>query len=89
MNLEIVEKEKEKIKLRIEGETHTFINLLKENAWKAGAKQASYIIENPYLSEPKIIIRGKEPLKILAKASQMVSDQAKEFEAHFKRASGR
>ena len=89
MKLEVVEKEKEKLKLQITGETHTFLNLLKENAWDSGATQASYVIENPYLSTPKIIVRGKDPLKILDKASQMIIDQAKEFETHFKRASGK
>ena len=89
MKLEILDKQKEKIKLQISGETHTFLNLLKENAWDAGAIQASYVLENPYLSVPKIIIRGNDPLKILDKASQMIVDQAKEFETHFKRASGK
>ncbi len=80
MKLQVLEKKKDKLSLEIEGETHTFLNLLRENVWKAGGKQASYIIRHPYLSEPKFIVRANDPKKTLDKAAQMIIDQAKEFE---------
>ena len=87
MKLVVLEKGNEKMVLEVHGETHTFLNLLRENAWKAGSKQASYTTEHPYLSEPKLVIRAKNPKKILDDATQMIIDQAKEFEKEFKRIS--
>lgn len=85
MKLTVLEKSKGKMVLEVRGEDHTFLNLLKDKSWKAGSKQASYIIEHPNLSEPKLIVRGKDPKKILQKAAQMVSDEAKDFEKELKR----
>lgn len=85
MKLELVADEKEKLAVTVIGEDHTLLNLLKENAWKAGAKQAAYIIKHPYMSQPEIIIRGKNPRKILAEAAQQIIDDAKEFETLFSR----
>jgi len=87
MKLRLLEKDKEKMVFEVSGETHTFLNLLRENAWKVGTKQASYVIEHPYLSEPKFIVRAKNPIKILSSASQRIIDQAKDFEKEFKRVS--
>jgi DNA-directed RNA polymerase subunit L len=89
MRLIVLGKGEDKITLEVRGETHTFLNLLRENAWKAGSKQASYMTEHPYLSEPKLTVRGKNPKKILDSAAQMIIDQTKEFEKEFKRVSRR
>jgi len=87
MKLRVLEKEKDKIVLEVSGETHTFLNLLREKAWEVGSKQASYMIEHPYLSEPKFIVKADNPIKTLSNASQRIIDQAKEFEKEFKRVS--
>ncbi len=89
MKLVALEKGNEKISLEIRGETHTFLNLLRENVWKFRGKQASYMIEHPYLSEPKLTVRAKNPKKILDDAAQMIIDQTKEFEKELKRVSKR
>ena len=83
MELKIIEKTKKKIKVEVRGETHTFLNLLSSKAWEAKAKQSSYIIEHPYLSEPKIVVYGDNPQKILLNASQLMIDELKEFSKHF------
>jgi len=87
MKLTALEKKENKNVIEVEGETHTFLNLLKETAWDVGSEQASYIIEHPNLSEPKLILRAKNPRKILERAAQMIIDQAKEFENEFRRVS--
>ncbi len=87
MKLRVLQKEKDKIVLEVSDETHTFLNLLREKAWEVGSKQASYMIEHPYLSEPKFIVKADNPIKILSNASQRIIDQAKEFEKEFKRVS--
>ena len=83
MKLEVIEDEKNKIKIAVHGESHTLLNVLRENAWKAKADQASYLIEHPYLSPPNIIVHGDSPKKILSLATQEIINQAKEFEKEF------
>ena len=57
MELRLLSKEENKVKIEVIGESHTLLNLLRENAWKTGAKQVSYMIRHPYLSNPEIIIK--------------------------------
>ena len=85
MKLEIESQETGKLELIVKGEDHTLLNVLKENSWKKGAKQASYIIKHPYMSDPKLIVRAKNPKKVLIDAAQLAIDDAKEFETAFKR----
>lgn len=85
MKLVLLEKGEQKMAIEVQGETHTFLNLLRENAWKAGSKQASYIIEHPNLSEPRLIVRANKPKKTLENAVQMIIDQAKDFEKELKK----
>ena len=87
MELEILERKKDKLKILVRGESHTFLNILRENAWAAGASNASYIIEHPYLSEPKIIVKSDNPKRTLSNAVQLVIDQASDFGKEFKRVS--
>jgi DNA-directed RNA polymerase subunit L len=86
MELSATEKAKEKLRVEVRGETHTMLNLIRENAWKAGAKQAAYIIQHPYISQPEIIIRSKNPAKTLRDAAQIAVDDSKDFSVAFKRA---
>lgn len=85
MKLVILENKDNKMVLEVQGEDHTFLNILKECAWECGCDQASYIIEHPYLSQPKFIIRAKNPKKVLENAAQMIIEQTKEFENEFNR----
>lgn len=86
MELRVLEKRKDKLKVEVVGESHTLVNLLRENAWKEKADQSSYMIEHPYLSQPKIIVRAKNPKGVLLNAAQMIIDDSKEFSKEFKRA---
>lgn len=86
MELTAIEKAKEKMRVEVRGENHTMLNLIRENSWKSGAKQASYIIQHPYISQPEIIIRSKNPAKTLQNAAQRVIDDSREFSTAFKRA---
>ncbi len=86
MELAAIEKGKEKMRVEVRGETHTMLNLIRENSWKAGAKQATYIIQHPYISQPEMIIRSKNPAKTLKDAAQLVIDDAKSFSTAFSRA---
>ena len=83
MKLEVVEDEKNKLKIAVEGESHTLLNILRENLWEAKADQATYLIDHPYLSRPEIIIHSDNPKKTLASAAQLTIEQAREFEKEF------
>jgi len=83
MEIKILEKTNESVKIEVIDETHTLLNLLREKSWKAGASQASYMIEHPYLSNPKITVSAKNPKKVLSDASQMIIDDAREFGKEF------
>ena len=86
MDLTVLEKKGDKIQIEVRGEDHTLLNLLRENSWKTGAKQASYMIKHPYLSHPKIIIKSGQYKKVLTNAAQMIIDDATSFERSLKRA---
>ena len=86
MELTVLEKSDNKLKVEVKGESHTLMNILREKAWAAGADQAAYMIEHPYLAEPKIIIRAKNPKKVLQDAAAGVAEEAQQFEKHFRKA---
>jgi DNA-directed RNA polymerase subunit L len=86
MDIKVLESKKDKLVVEVRGETHTLLNLLREKAWKAGATQASYMIEHPQQSQPKLIVRAKDPKKVLKDAAQLVADEAKAFDREFSRA---
>ncbi len=86
MELRVLEKRGDKLKLALLGETHTFLNLIAEYAWLANASQASYIIRHPYLSEPELIVKSSNPKKTLKDAAQIIIDRTEEFQKSFKRA---
>jgi len=85
MKLKVVENKKDKLAIEVIGESHTLLNLLRETSWKTGADQASYMIEHPYMSNPKLIIKAQNPKKVLIDAVQQVTEQANAFEKEVKR----
>jgi len=86
MKLKKLEKTKDKLVAEVEGEDHTLLNLIREKSWLSGAEQASYAIDHPYLSIPKITIRSKNPVQTLARATQLVIDDTLAFQREFKKA---
>jgi len=86
MELKVLEKTKNRLKIEVRGESHTLLNLLRRNSWDAKADQASYMIEHPMLSQPKIIIKASNPKGVLSRATDMVIKQTQDFSKVFKRA---
>src|SRR3989338_8001905 len=79
MKLELLESDKNLLKVKVVGETHTLLNLLREKCWEEKADQAAYIQEHPYNTEPYVVVRSKDPKKTLLSAAQDITEQAKEF----------
>ncbi|HLD57276.1 MAG TPA: DNA-directed RNA polymerase subunit L [archaeon] len=86
MKLELLESDKNLLKVKVAGETHTLLNLLREKCWEEKADQASYIQEHPYITEPYVVVRSKDPKKTLLSAAQDITEQAKEFRVEFEKA---
>lgn len=74
MKIEVIENEKEKIKIEVPDVT--FVNLLNESIWKEKGESA-YNIEHPYLSKPVLTIRGKNPKKSVTDAAERIIEEMK------------
>ncbi len=85
MELTVLEEKPTKLRLEVKGENHTLLNIVTEYAWEAKAKQASYMIKHPYLSQPELTVISANPKKTLSDAAQLVMDRAKEFRVGLER----
>lgn len=85
MNIEVLENEKEKLKIEFKDETETVTQLLATQVWKEGGEAAA-VREHPFIENPKIIVMGKNPKRVLKKASTALEEQCDEFREEFRRA---
>lgn len=87
MEIKVLEETKKKFLVEIIGQGSAFCNALKKELWNdSHIKAASFNLEHPLVSNPKIIIEtdGKEePRKALEKAIERLQKQAKEFKSGF------
>ncbi len=82
MKVEVIEKEDEKLKVKIDD--MTLVNLLNENIWKQrGFDYAAYTVEHPYLSQPVITVKGRDPKKTLIEAADRIIEDVKELKKKF------
>tara|TARA_Y100000310_G_scaffold159115_1_gene158606 strand:+ start:20332 stop:20601 length:270 start_codon:yes stop_codon:yes gene_type:complete len=82
MKFNVLEESKSKLVFTLEGETHTFCNLLKEELQKVkGVEIASYRIDHPLIGKPEFLIetKGVEPRKALGVALKSIKKQAEQF----------
>ena len=85
MELKILESKKNRLKLEVVGEGHTFCNLLKDGLWEAGADVAGYNLEHPLIGEPWLLIEGDNPEKTLTGAVNKLRSINKDLRAEFKK----
>lgn len=85
MNIKVLEEDKEKLLLEFEDETETITNLLATQVWKEGGESAA-IREHPFIENPKLVVMGGNPKKILEKASASLEEECDEFKEEFRRA---
>jgi len=89
MEIEVVEQSKNKLKFKIEGEDHTFCNILRKELWEdQHVKVAGYNIEHPLVGHPLFIIEtdGKEtPKSALTKAVTRLKTKNKELKAQIQK----
>lgn len=78
MNIKVIEKEKNKLKLEIIGEDHTFCNALRKELWNdKDVTVAGYNIEHPLVSNPVLTLETekKDPKKVLESAIRRLKNK--------------
>ena len=85
MNVKVLSNKKEELKLEFEDETETMTQLLATQIWNEG-KEAAAVREHPFIENPKLVVMGKSPEKVLKKATKALEEQCDEFKEEFKRA---
>ena len=86
MKIEIIENEKDKIRIQVPDVS--FVNLLNETIWKEKVDFAAFNIDHPYLSKPVLVVKSKNPKKSIVDAAERViediKDARKQFQAAFR-----
>ncbi len=78
------------LNVEINGDEHTLSNILREELWNDSTVSfAAYEKKHPYLGNPKLIIKSKDPVKSLKGAVKRCSDNVSEFEKLFVKACGK
>ena len=85
MNIKVLEDEKEKLKIEFVDETETLTQTLATNVWNEGGESSS-LKEHPFLENPKLVVMGKNPKRILKKATTLLETDCDEFKEEFQRA---
>lgn len=90
MEIKVLKKTSNELKIEIEGEGHTFCNVLQKALLEDDTiEMAGYNIEHPLTSNPTVYVRTKEkrkPETALIDAAKKVQKQNKEFKKSFERA---
>lgn len=87
IKVKVAKKDKDTIEVEIEGARHTLPNLLRQELWNdSSVSLAAYTKEHPYLGNPKLIIKAKDPKKSLVDAVKRLQDDFKRFEKEFSKA---
>ena len=82
MKVEVIENEGDKLKVRID--SLTLVNLMNANIWQQkGIDVAAYATEHPYLSEPVLLVKAKNPKKAVLDAAQQIMDDAAALRKQF------
>lgn len=86
MEIEILEKDKNKIKFKIKGEDNTFCNVLKEELWNdPDTEIAAYRIEHSLIDEIIFVFHSKKDvIKALNEAIDSIKKKNKAFFDAFK-----
>lgn len=84
MELKTIEESDQHMLVEISGESHTFCNLMRKTLHQdKHVKSASYSIEHPLLSEPKLYVKvasGSRPKEVLRNAAKRIADECKDLQ---------
>ncbi len=88
MEIKVLEKEKNKLRFEIKGESHTLCNYLKDELWNdKDVSVVGYQVEHPLTASPVFTIetKTKDPKKAVLEAIKRIEDRNKELLALFKK----
>jgi len=87
MEIKVVEDKKNRIVFEVEGEDHTFCNMIKKELWNDNhVKISTYNIDHPMIGKPKMIVEtdgDEEPRKALTEAAKRVGKDLEKFRSEF------
>ncbi|HII71767.1 TPA: DNA-directed RNA polymerase subunit L [Candidatus Woesearchaeota archaeon] len=87
MEINVLEEEKDRFVVEITGESHGFVNALKNELNRSkDVKAAGYRISHPLVGVPKLIIHGKDGRKQLTEAAKTLKKQSDDFLKAFQKA---
>jgi DNA-directed RNA polymerase subunit L len=90
MEIKVLKNASNELKIEIEGERHTFCNVLQQALLEDDTiEMAGYNIEHPLTSNPTVYVRTKGTLKpkaVLIVAAKKIQKQNKELKKSFERA---
>jgi DNA-directed RNA polymerase subunit L len=90
MNLKILEKGPNEMRVEIEGEGHTFCNVLQKALLEDETiEMAGYDLPHPLISNPVVYVRTKgkrHPETALREAAEKIRARNREFRASFEKA---
>lgn len=85
MTLTVLENEDSKLKIKVPD--MTLINLINDSIWQQrGIEISAYATEHPYLGEPVLLVKAKNPKKALLEAAQKIVDDVKDLRKQFQNA---
>lgn len=86
MNLKVIEKTDDEIKIEMVGESHTILNVLKSSLLEdPRVEVATYDIKHPTISDPILFVKtnGVDPVVAIKEASERIIEVYEEFKAVF------
>ena len=87
MEVKVITHEKEMLTLEIDGEGHTFSNLLREELTNdKTVKKVGYRMENTLINKIIFVLEAKDPVKSLNEACERLRKNNKDYIAAFKKA---
>ncbi|HLC78812.1 MAG TPA: DNA-directed RNA polymerase subunit L [archaeon] len=89
MKLEVIKNEKDFAEFRMQGQRHTFPNLLKQKLLEnKDVEFVSYILDHPTDESARFAIKtsGKSPKKILEDATKEIEEELEDFDKKVKKA---
>ena len=86
MDLRVLKQDKDYVELEVIGEGHTMCNVIRKEIYnEKGDVVAGYNIAHPIVSNPKMIIKGDKPLKLILSAIDRLKDKNKELKSKLKK----
>ncbi len=90
MDVNVKKSGKDTLNVEIVGDSHTLSNLLRDELWNDSAVTfAAYEKKHPYLGNPMLVVKGKDPMKSLKGAIKRSQDNISVFEKQFVKACGK